>query len=206
MLKSTYISVKVLRAVSCRTGIPQAVCRSQPIPSLAKFTLRVVFRCRHTGCDTMDIALLAKKCFACNVLKSRSIASRNCMTTNGTDCNLFFIDVYEYMIVVLFWTVLRVRQEKTTFAAIFRGGEASYLQVAQLDQWDFNALTLMTSRLNDIRDDAKETHEIYDVDSRAAPSVSISCCRLYDVALYYIALNGWRLFALLLCAAKAIHP
>ncbi|CAM9665667.1 unnamed protein product [Pylaiella littoralis] len=58
--------------------------------------------------------------------------------------------------------------EKTTYAAIFRGGDDSYLQVAQLDGWDFTAESLTPSQLDDMKGSQEETHAIYSVDSRSA--------------------------------------
>ena len=63
-------------------------------------------------------------------------------------------------------------QGRTTYAAVFRGGSDSYLQVVQLDNWDFTATTLAPSQLDSIKGSEEETHAIYDVDSRAASSVS----------------------------------
>lgn len=59
-------------------------------------------------------------------------------------------------------------QERTTFAAVFRAGTTPYLQVAQLDNWDFTAESLAPSQLDSIKGSEQETHAIYDVDSRAA--------------------------------------
>lgn len=62
---------------------------------------------------------------------------------------------------------------KTKYAAIFRGGEQNaYLQVVQLDEWDFDSASVSTDLLDTLRAASTETHAIYDVDSRASPDVS----------------------------------
>eukprot|EP00752_Nemacystus_decipiens_P008859 g7905.t1 len=60
--------------------------------------------------------------------------------------------------------------ERTTYAAVFRGGSEPYLQVVQLDGWDFTATTIAPSQLDSIKGSEAETHQLYDVDSRAASS------------------------------------
>lgn len=72
-------------------------------------------------------------------------------------------------------THVRILQEKTTYAAIFRGNSGdseSYLQVAQLDGWDFTAESLTASELDKMKGSEEETHPIYSVDSRSTSAVS----------------------------------
>ncbi|CAM9623568.1 unnamed protein product, partial [Scytosiphon promiscuus] len=65
-------------------------------------------------------------------------------------------------------------QEKTVYAAIFRGGDGGgepYLQVAQLDGgWDFSSKSLTPAQLDEMKGSAEETHAIYPVDSRSTLS------------------------------------
>ncbi|CAN0484313.1 unnamed protein product, partial [Ectocarpus sp. 12 AP-2014] len=73
--------------------------------------------------------------------------------------------------------------EKTTYAAIFRGNNGnreSYLQVAQLDGWDFTAESLTASELDKMKGSEEETHPIYSVDSR---STSAGCASSLDPAV-----------------------
>ena len=58
---------------------------------------------------------------------------------------------------------------KTTYAAVFRGGQDSYLQVVELDGWNFGSATLMKETLDQLK--GSTSYEIYDVDSRAASAV-----------------------------------
>lgn len=74
---------------------------------------------------------------------------------------------------------VRNLQEKTTYAAIFRGNNGnreSYLQVAQLDGWDFTAESLTASELDKMKGSDEETHPIYSVDSRSTSAVSGRHC------------------------------
>lgn len=45
--------------------------------------------------------------------------------------------------------------------------------MAQLDSWDFEALSLEPHTLDEMKGSLEETHEIYAVDSREAPEVSL---------------------------------
>lgn len=74
------------------------------------------------------------------------------------------------LFVVYLCIPISCEQERTTYAAVFRGGTEPYLQVVQLDNWDFTATSLTHSQLDSIKGSEEETHEIYDVDSRAASS------------------------------------
>ncbi|CAM9809445.1 unnamed protein product, partial [Ascophyllum nodosum] len=57
----------------------------------------------------------------------------------------------------------------TTYAAVFRGGQDSYLQVVELDGWDFGSATLVKGTLDQIK--GNTSYKIYDVDSIKDPQV-----------------------------------
>lgn len=80
-------------------------------------------------------------------------------------------------------------QEKTTFAAIFRGGDGGgepYLQVAQLDDgWDFTSMLLTPAQLDEMKGSEEETHAIYSVDSTSAPLVNERTgCSMFSVEIH----------------------
>lgn len=62
-------------------------------------------------------------------------------------------------------------QERTTYAAIFRGGYDSYLQVVALSDWDFDSKGMTVTNLDALRDSSTETHAIYPVDTREEEDV-----------------------------------
>lgn len=71
-------------------------------------------------------------------------------------------------------SALRWKQSPTVYAAVFRGGSESYLQVLRLDGWDFGSLSLSREELDDMLGSSTEQHEIYDVDARIASGVSMT--------------------------------
>lgn len=82
-------------------------------------------------------------------------------------------------------------QEKTAYAAIFRAGDEAYLQVAELDSWDFDATSIAPFQLDDMKASEEETHAIYDVGSRSSTSVSkasVAC----NIGTVFAVVCLWR--------------
>lgn len=102
---------------------------------------------------------------------------------------------------MFFCVFYRYRQEKTTYAAVFRGGKDSYLQVVKLDSWNFDSKTLTTETLDHMK--GSTTYDIYDVDPRHAPKVSditLSPTEIWAVRTVFIGLcldGGYATGALL---------
>lgn len=82
-------------------------------------------------------------------------------------------------------------QERATFAAIFKGGDDSYLQVSQLVSWDWGSETLEADQVASMREAVDETYDIYNVDSTEAHDVSFIGSREYVVIL---TLSGVALY------------